>query len=59
MSIQVNIFIYIYIKTKFLLNFITKKFNFIEVVKDIIKNCSFETKKKDDLIIRQGDVGDW
>jgi hypothetical protein len=30
-----------------------------EVVKDIIKNCSFETKRPDDIIIRQGDVGDW
>jgi hypothetical protein len=31
----------------------------IEVVKDIIKNCSFETKNQDDIIIRQGDIGDW
>ncbi len=52
MSIQVNI------KKKFFF-FSILMFNFIEVVKDIIKNCSFETKKKDDLIIRQGDVGDW
>ena len=29
-----------------------------EVVKDIIKNCAFETKKPDDIVIRQGDVGD-
>jgi len=30
-----------------------------EVVKDIIKNCSFETKRPDEIIIKQGDVGDW
>ena len=30
-----------------------------EVVRDIIKNCSFETKIVDDIIIKQGDVGDW
>ncbi len=30
-----------------------------DVAKDIIKNCSFETKSKDELIIKQGDVGDW
>lgn len=30
-----------------------------DVVRDIIKNCSFETKKPDDVIIRQGDIGDW
>lgn len=30
-----------------------------EVIRDIIKNCSFETKKPDDIIIHQGDVGDW
>ena len=29
-----------------------------EIVKDIIKNCSFVTKKPDELIIRQGDIGD-
>ncbi len=29
-----------------------------EVVRDIIKNCSFETKKPDDIIIRQGAIGD-
>jgi hypothetical protein len=31
----------------------------VDVVRDIIKNCSFETKKPDDIIIRQGDIGDW
>lgn len=30
-----------------------------EVIRDIIKNCSFETKKPDDIIIHQGDIGDW
>ena len=28
-----------------------------EVVKDILKNCTFERKQKDEVIIRQGDVG--
>jgi hypothetical protein len=37
--------------------FFSKKF--LEVIKDIIKNCSFETKKRDEIIIRQGDIGDW
>ncbi|RNA18663.1 cAMP-dependent kinase regulatory subunit [Brachionus plicatilis] len=29
-----------------------------EIVKDIIKNCSFETKNCNDIIIKQGDIGD-
>ncbi|CAF0714000.1 unnamed protein product [Brachionus calyciflorus] len=29
-----------------------------EIVKDIIKNCRFETKNYNDIIIKQGDVGD-
>jgi hypothetical protein len=29
-----------------------------DVVRDMIKNCSFETRQRDQVIIRQGDVGD-
>ena len=31
----------------------------LEIIKELIKNCSFETKKTDEIIIRQGDIGDW
>ncbi len=34
-------------------------FLFEEIVSDIIKNCSFESHQRDDVIIKQGDVGDW
>jgi hypothetical protein len=29
-----------------------------EIVRDMIKNCSFETRHKDEIIIKQGDVGE-
>jgi signal-transduction protein with cAMP-binding, CBS, and nucleotidyltransferase domain len=29
-----------------------------EVISDIIKNCSFEARKRDEIIIKQGDIGD-
>ena len=29
-----------------------------DLIKDIIKNCSFETRNPDEIIIKQGDVGD-
>jgi hypothetical protein len=40
-------------------NFIRSDFLFKDVVKDLIKNCQYESKKRDDLIISQGDIGDW
>ena len=30
-----------------------------EIVKDIVKNCQFMTCKRDHVIIKQGDKGDW
>lgn len=30
----------------------------IDLLKDIIRNCKFGTKKRDDIIIKQGEVGD-
>jgi hypothetical protein len=32
---------------------------FPDVVTDIIRNCQFVTKEPDDVIIKQGDQGDW
>ena len=29
-----------------------------DILKDLIKNCKFETKQRDDIIIKQGEVGD-
>lgn len=26
---------------------------------DVLKNCQFVSKKKDEVIIRQGELGDW
>lgn len=32
---------------------------FLEIITDIVKNCEFETDEKDDIIIKQGEKGEW
>lgn len=32
---------------------------FTEIITDIVKNCEFETDEKDDIIIKQGEKGEW
>lgn len=34
-------------------------FFFIEIIIDIVKNCEFEIDEKDDIIIKQGEKGEW
>lgn len=34
-------------------------FYFSEIITDIVKNCEFETDEKDDIIIKQGEKGEW
>ena len=34
-------------------------FLFSEIIADIVKNCEFETDEKDDVIIKQGEKGEW
>ena len=41
------------------ITFLKKRLLKIEVVKDIIKNCTVQTRQTDDIIIKQGDIGDW
>lgn len=34
-------------------------FLFADYLKDIVRNCGHVTYKKDEMIIKQGDIGDW
>lgn len=34
-------------------------FVFAEILVDILRNCEFQVKQLDDIIIRQGERGDW